>query len=236
MWRQGANKLEKKHRVLIAEDQHLLRGGLCSMVCALHDYTVAGEATDGLEACRLARTLIPDLILMDISMPSMSGIEAMVVIKSQVPTIRIIALTIHASEEHVREALAAGADGYVIKDASFEDLVGEMRLVMQGRRNGAFDSQWYNGGAPNLPGVARETQVWNALTGRERAVLRLVAEGHTNRQVGEYLKLSPKTIEKHRASLMRKLGVTNVPGLVRIALDMGVLTLPNESGVLNSFL
>lgn len=229
--------MEKKYRVLIAEDQHLLRGGLCTMVSSLPDYMIAGEATDGLEACSLADTLRPDLILMDLSMPCMSGIEAIAVIKHQAPPIRIIALTIHCSDEHVREALAAGADGYVIKDASFEELVGEMRLVMQGKRSPAFDGRRHRPGWPDLlPGVSHQAQIWNTLTVRERTVLRLVAQGRTNRQVGEYLQLSPKTIEKHRASLMRKLGVTNVTGLVRVALDMGVLTLPNQTGELARFL
>ncbi|MFP3569657.1 response regulator [Paraburkholderia sp. SIMBA_030] len=229
--------MDKKYRVLIAEDQHLLRGGLCTMVSSLPDYTIAGEATDGLEACCLAGTLRPDLILMDLSMPCMNGIEAIAVIKRQTPQIRIIALTIHCSDEHVRASLAAGADGYVIKDASFEELVSEMRLVMQGKRNPAFDAHRQRSASPELlPGVPQPTQIWNTLTGRERTVLRLVAEGHTNRQVGEYLKLSPKTVEKHRASLMRKLGVKNVTGLVRIALDMGVLALPNHTDDLNGFL
>jgi DNA-binding NarL/FixJ family response regulator len=229
--------VEKKHRVLVAEDQHLLRSGLCTMVSSLHDYTIAGEATDGIEVCRLATALIPDLILMDLSMPCRSGIEATAVIKGQMPHIRIIVLTIHCSDEHVRESLAAGADGYVIKDASFDELVTEMRLVMQGKRNVAFDGYRLHRHPPErLLELPFETQIWNTLTGRERTVLRLVAEGRTNRQVGEHLKLSPKTIEKHRASLMRKLGVTNVTGLVRIAVDMGVLALPNPVDTIGRFL
>jgi DNA-binding NarL/FixJ family response regulator len=174
---------------------------------------------------------------MDLSMPCRSGIEAIAVIKRQTPQIRIIVLTIHCSDDHVRESLAAGADGYVIKDASFEELVHEMRLVMQGKRNAAFDGRRHRSHPPDLlPDVPHQTQIWNTLTGRERTVLRLVAEGRTNRQVGEYLKLSPKTIEKHRASLMRKLGITNVTGLVRIAVDMGVLALPNQAREFNRFL
>ncbi|MGF6935626.1 DNA-binding NarL/FixJ family response regulator [Paraburkholderia sp. UCT70] len=225
------------YRVLIAEDQHLLRGGLCTMVSSLPDYIIAGEATDGLEVCSLACVIRPDLILMDLSMPCMSGIEAIAVIKYRTPQVRIIALTIHSSEEHVHEAIAAGADGYVIKDASFEELVCEMRLVMQGKRNPAFEQHADHGVSSDpLPGVSRHAQLWHALTARERAVLRLVAEGRTNRQVGEYLQLSPKTIEKHRASLMRKLDVKNVTGLVLIALDMGVLPLSSPARALDRFL
>ncbi|CAB3809655.1 response regulator [Paraburkholderia caffeinilytica] len=224
--------MEKRHRVLIAEDQHLLRSGLCRMVSELCDYSIVGEASDGLEACRLAIATMPDLILMDLSMPGGSGFEAIAAIKRRAPQIRIIVLTVHRSEEHVRESFAAGADGYVIKDASFEDLVGEMRLVMQGKRNTSLDACGRRAGSLNhAPDTPQQTHLWDTLTGRERSVLRLVVEGHTNRQVGEHLKLSPKTIEKHRANLMRKLGITNVTGLVRIAIDMGVLTLPHEERV-----
>ncbi|SOF00432.1 two component transcriptional regulator, LuxR family [Burkholderia sp. OK233] len=224
--------MTNEHRVLIAEDQPLLRSGLCRMVSELCDYSIVGEASDGLEAYRLAIATMPDLILMDLSMPGGSGFEAIAAIKRRAPQIRIIVLTVHRSEEHVRESFAAGADGYVIKDASFEDLVGEMRLVMQGKHNTSLDVRGRCAGSLHLAaGTPHKAHLWDALTGRERSVLRLVVEGHTNRQVGEHLKLSPKTIEKHRASLMRKLGITNVTGLVRIAIDMGVLTLPDEERV-----
>jgi DNA-binding NarL/FixJ family response regulator len=227
----GGAKVDKIHRVLIAEDQPLLRGGLCSMVRALQHYSVAGEAGDGVEACSLAATLMPDLILMDLSMPGRSGVEAIAHIKREAPHIRIIALTIHASDMHMREALAAGVDGYVLKDASFDELVEAMRLVMLGRRNATLDEYGARHGEPRgLSANVQHAQTWGALSGRERTVLRLVAEGCTNREVGEQLRLSPKTIEKHRASLMRKLGVSNATGLVRAALDLGVLALPEDTG------
>lgn len=227
----GGVNVEKIHRVLIAEDQPLLRGGLCSMVRALQHYSVAGEAGDGVEACSLAATLMPDLILMDLSMPGRSGVEAIAHIKRQAPQIRIIALTIHASDMHMREALAAGVDGYVLKDAAFDELVEAMRLVMLGQRNATLDEYGARQREPRgQPLDGQHAQRWSALTCRERVVLRLVAEGCTNREVGEQLRLSPKTIEKHRASLMRKLGVSNAAGLVHAALDLGVLALPEDTG------
>ncbi|WP_233805058.1 response regulator [Paraburkholderia sp. HP33-1] len=222
--------MAKIHRVLIVDDQPLLRGGLCSMVRALPLYSVAGEAGDGSEACSLAATLLPDLILMDLSMPGKSGVEAIAHIKRHFPQIRIIALTIHSSDLHMRRALAAGVDGYVLKDASFDELVEAMRLVMLGQRNATLDA--YGARHDESLGLAsnlQHTQTWGALTSRERTVLRLVAEGCTNREVGEQLRLSPKTIEKHRASLMRKLGVSNATGLVHAALDLGVLALPDDA-------
>ena len=224
--------MEKRHRVLIAEDQHLLRSGLCRMVSELDDYCVVGEASGGIEAHRLARETLPDLILMDLTMPGGSGFEAITAIKRESQRIRIIVLTVHWSEDHVREAFAAGADGYVVKDASFDQLVREMRLVMQGKRAAGACVNRISGGAHgSQEDIAHKAQLWNALTGRERTVLRLVVEGHTNRQVGECLSLSPKTIEKHRANLMRKLGIRNLTGLVRLAIDMGVLTVPDDEHV-----
>ena len=213
-----------KHRVLIAEDHHLLRGGLRSMLSALGEFEVVGEAKDGREACQLAISLLPDLILTDLSMPGMSGIDAIGAIKRRSPCIRIIALTVHQDEEYVREALRMGVDGYVLKDASFEELVVSMRAVMQGKKHLS----------PNVYGSLVESFVsghdaparkkpWDLLTARERSVLKLVAEGRTNRQVGLYLNLSPKTIEKYRASLMHKLDISNLTGLVLAAIDMGLI-------------
>ncbi|KVD76344.1 two-component system response regulator [Burkholderia sp. ABCPW 14] len=213
--------------MLIAEDQLLLRRGLRRMISELRDYRVDGEASDGLEACRIAIATLPDLVLMDLSMPCKSGFEAIAAIKTRAPWIRIVVLTVHHSDEHVREALAAGADGYVTKDASFEDLVVEMRVVMQGARGESPSAYSGRAVAPiPFPGTPKQAQIFNSLTSRERTVMRLVVEGNTNRQIGEHLQLSSKTVEKHRASLMRKLGAANLTALVRAAIDMGVLTLP----------
>ena len=194
------------------------------MLSALGEFEVVGEAKDGREACQLAISLLPDLILTDLSMPGMSGFDAIAAIKRRSPSIRIIALTIHKNEEYVREALRVGVDGYVLKDASFEELVVSMRAVMQGKRHlspdvyGSLVESFVTGhDAP-----ARKMP-WDLLTARERSVLKLVAEGLTNRQVGLYLNLSPKTIEKYRASLMHKLDISNLTGLVLAAIDMGLI-------------
>jgi DNA-binding NarL/FixJ family response regulator len=212
------------HRLLIAEDHHLLRGGLRSMLSSLGEYEVVGEAKDGREACQLAISLVPDLVLTDLSMPGMNGIDMVATIKRRLPQIRVVVLTVYKSEEYVREALRVGADGYVLKDASFEELVMAMRLVMQGKRHLSADvygnvvQSFVNGHDTQTPKSA-----WETLTARERSVLQLVAEGRTNRQVGQYLNLSPKTIEKYRAHLMEKLGVCNVTGLVLAAIDLGLI-------------
>jgi len=211
--------------VLIVEDHNLLRAGLRSMLSAQMGYHVAGEARDGREACQLAISLCPDLILMDLSLPGMNGIDAIAAIKRRSPGIRIIALSVHQNDEYVREALRAGVDGYVLKDTSFDDLMTAMRVVLLGKKHLS----------PELYGNLVESYVsghemsttksgWDRLTARERSVLKLVAEGRSNRQVGIYMNLSPKTIEKYRASLMRKLGISNLTELVLIAISMGLIT------------
>ncbi|MFM0099774.1 response regulator transcription factor [Paraburkholderia nemoris] len=212
-------------RVVIAEDHDLLRNGLRSMLSAQGGYDVVGEARDGKEACQMAMTLNPDLMLMDLSMRGMNGIDASAAIKRRSPNIRIVVLTVHQSEEYVREALRAGVEGYVLKDVSFDELLIAMRMVMQGKKHLSADVYGYmvdsfvTGREAPAPKKA-----WDVLTARERSVLKLIAEGRTNRQVGQYLNLSPKTIEKYRASMMHKLNIANLTELVLVAISMGLLT------------
>ena len=217
--------MNTKCRVLIAEDHDLLRNGLRSMLSAQGGYDVIGEARDGKEACQMAMTLNPDLMLMDLSMRGMNGIDASAAIKRRSPNIRIVVLTVHQSEEYVREALRAGVEGYVLKDVSFDELLAAMRMVMQGKKHLSADVYGYmvdsfvTGREVHAPKKA-----WDVLTARERSVLKLIAEGRTNRQVGQYLNLSPKTIEKYRASMMHKLNIANLTELVLVAISMGLLT------------
>lgn len=214
-----------KHRIVIVEDHDLLRSGLRSMLCTQGDYDVVGEARDGKEACHLAMTLNPELMLMDLSMRGMNGIDASAAIKRRAPNMRIVVLSVHQNEEYVREALRAGVDGYVLKDVSFEDLLTAMRAVMQGKRHlstevyGYMVDSFVTGREVPAPKKA-----WDVLTARERSVMKLIAEGRTNRQVGLYLNLSPKTIEKYRASMMHKLNIANVTELILVAINMGLLT------------
>jgi DNA-binding NarL/FixJ family response regulator len=216
-----------KHRVLIVEDHHLLRQGLRAMVSALSDFDVVGEAKDGKEAVRQAVVLQPDLILMDLSLPNMSGIEATAHIKRRLPQIRVVALTAFKTDEYVREALRAGADGYLLKDANFDELVIALRSVMVGKKflspdvSGQLVSTFLHRGESPRP-----VTPWDKLTVRERGILKLIAEGRTNRSAAEFLNVSPKTVEKHRASLMRKLGLRNVAELTLVALESGMIERP----------
>jgi DNA-binding NarL/FixJ family response regulator len=216
-----------KHRVLIVEDHHLLRQGLCAMVAALPDFAVVAEAKDGKEAVRQAISLQPDLILMDLSLPRMTGIEATAQIKARQPRIRIVALTAFKSEEYVHEALRAGVDGYVMKDASYDELLSALRSVMAGKKflspdvsGQLVNTLLHRGSAP------RPASAWEKLTARERGILKLIAEGRTNRSTAEFLNVSPKTVEKHRGNLMRKLGLGNVCELTLVALETGLIERP----------
>lgn len=215
------------NRVLVVEDHHLLRQGLCAMVSGLEDFTVVGEARDGKEAVRQALALEPDIVLMDLSLPRMSGIEATTQIKARLPRVRVLALTAFKTEEYVHEALRAGVDGYVMKDVSYEELLSALRQVMAGKKFLSADvsSQLVstflrNGDAPAAPSA------WEKLTSRERGVLKLIAEGRTNRSAAEFLNVSPKTVEKHRGNLMRKLGLANLCELTLVALEKGLIERP----------
>jgi len=216
-----------KNRILIAEDHNLLRQGLHSLISTLPDFEVVGECKDGKEAVRLALTLSPVIILMDLSMPGLNGIEATAQIKRRMPEIKVVALTSYKTDEYVREALRAGADGYILKDASYDELVMALRSVVGGKKflspdvSGHLVDNYLNGNRAET-----KTAPWDKLTARERSILKLIAEGRTNRATAEFLNVSPKTVEKHRANLMRKLGLRNVSELTLVALESGLIERP----------
>jgi DNA-binding NarL/FixJ family response regulator len=212
------------YRILIVEDHNLLRHGLRSMITALPGYEVVGEAREGKEAIREALSLHPDMILMDLSLPGMNGIEATAQIKRRMPDVRILVLTVYKTDEYVTEALRVGADGYVLKDASYDEFVTAIQTVVNGKKYICPDvsmhliNDFLRRGDPK-----KAATPWNKLTARERSILKLVAEGRTNRKTGEFLNISAKTVEKHRANLMHKLGLHNAAELILMALDMGLI-------------
>lgn len=216
-----------KYRTLVVEDHQLLRQGLCSLIGGLPDFEIVGDARDGKDAIRQAIALEPDLVLMDLSMPGMNGIEATVQIKRRFPAMRVVALTAFKNDEYVREALRAGADGYVLKDASYEELAAALRMVASGRKYLSPEMSGHLVTALLERGQAppRATP-WDRLTARERSIMKLVAEGRTNRQAAEFLHVSPKTVEKHRASVMRKLGLRTAAELTIAALEWGLIERP----------
>lgn len=213
-----------KHLILIVENHALLRAGLRALLSADPDFEVVGEAANGHDAIQAVRTLQPTLVLMDISMPGITGIEAMIDIKQRCPAVRIIVITIHKEDEYIHASLRAGADGYLLKDASNEEFQVAIRTVSSGKIylspavSGEIVQRYL--AANDLPSGTRATP---QLSHRERQVLKLIAEGHRNKYIAEYFSLSIKTIEKHRSNLMQKLDLHNSSMLTSYAIAHGLL-------------
>jgi DNA-binding NarL/FixJ family response regulator len=215
-----------KQKILIAEDHAILREGLRALLSATPELEIIGEAEDGQEAISLARQFEPHLILMDLNMPNTNGTEAMRAIKRNNPAIKIIALTVHKSEEYVRATLDAGAVGYVLKDDTHHDLMTAISNVQKGKiylSPGICDKVINGFLDPSTS--ATSSHSWNQLTVREREVTKLIAEGKKSREVAEYLSVSLKTVEKHRSNLMRKLDLHSVSAITKYAIENSLVSL-----------
>jgi DNA-binding NarL/FixJ family response regulator len=212
------------NRILIVEDHTLLRQGLQAMLSMEPDLEVVGEAVDGRQGVHLAGSLAPRLVLMDLTMPGTNGTEAICEIKKRYPGIRVLVLTVHKAEEYIRAALQAGADGYVLKHASRDELMLAIRSILGGKTYLSPDvaEKVINGYLDGGVGVHPHT-AWESLTLREREVLKLVAEGNANRHIADYLCVSVKTVEKHRSNLMKKLNLHNAAALTAYAIERGVV-------------
>lgn len=220
----GETMVEKK-RVVLVEDHALVRAGLRALLSKEPDLDIVGEASNGREAINIIQSLKPDLILMDLSMQGSNGIEAIATIKRRHPKIRILVVTMHEAEEYIHESLQAGADGYMLKDASHDELCVAVRSVLDGKTYLSPDISnqllsAYRGLGRSLPG----SRLWESLSSREREVLKLIAEGHTNQEAADYLVISVKTVEKHRSNLMKKLGIHNIAKLTAFAIEKGLVT------------
>ena len=215
-----------KQEILLAEDHTILREGIKALLSGNPDLVIVGEAADGREAIQRSLELRPQVILMDLSMPNINGTEAIRAIKQRNPAIKIIVLTVHKSEEYVRATLEAGADGYVLKDDSQQDLLAAFASVRKDRvylSSGICDK--VIGGYLSRSASAQTARTWDLLTVRERQVLKLIAEGKKNREISVYLSISLKTVEKHRTSLMKRLDLHSVSALTTFAIDNGLVTL-----------
>ncbi len=214
----------KKVRIVLAEDHTLLRQGLRALLSTDPGFEIVGEACDGREAVRCVEKLKPDLLLMDLSMPRMNGMEAIREIKNRHPQTRVIALTVHQQEEYLVTTLQAGAEGYVLKDATHEELVLAIQSVMAGNPylSPAVSGKIITGylERKNTTGSIASGQV---LSPREREVLKLIAEGYRNREIAAELCISLKTVEKHRANLMKKLDLHNTAALTVYAVEKGLV-------------
>jgi len=207
-------------RLLIADDHGIMRSGLRLLLDRQADMEVVAEAADGAEAVRLALRERPDVCVLDVSMPKMTGLQATVEIRTHAPEIVVLVLSMHDDERYLFEALQAGAAGYVLKREADHALVEAVRAVWRGEpfmTNAAEASLVREWMADDSTGPAEP------LTLREREVLKLIAEAHTNREIGEVLFVSEKTVESHRANLMRKLGMRDRVELVRYAIRRGLI-------------
>jgi two-component system response regulator NreC len=216
-----------KIRVVLADDHTILRQGIRMLLETQPDMQVVGEATNGREAIEAVRSLHPDIVLMDISMPELSGLEATRIIKKELPQTQIVILTMHETEEYIAQILQAGATGYVLKQAADRDLIEAVRIARSGdtylypkiaNRLVSDYLKRLEAGAPDEHDAAYES-----LTQREREILKLIAEGHTNKAIAEILTVSIKTVENHRYSLMNKLNAHDRSELVKYAIRIGLI-------------
>lgn len=217
--------MDNKRRIFIAEDHTILRAGLRAMLSSNPDYEVIGEAEDGREAIRGVENNEPDLIILDLSMPRMNGLEAITEIKKISPKTKILVLTIHKTDEYILPVLKAGADGYMLKYDTQVELMTAIKSVLQGKRylSPGVSQQVVEGYLQGNITIKSDSS-WDTLTKREREVLKLIAEGHKNRGIADYLCISENTVVKHRANLMEKLDMHNVSELTTYALRKGLVT------------
>jgi DNA-binding NarL/FixJ family response regulator len=213
----------KPVRVILADDHTLVRAGIRALLEKLPEVKVLGEASNGREALELVKTHKPDVVLMDITMPGLNGLEAAARMAKEFPDVRVIILSMHNNEEYYWRALKAGAAGYLLKKAATAELAVALQKVIHGE---IYLSQEISTRLLKkfpLEGIADRKSPFEQLTGRQREVLQLIAEGQNTKEIAEILKVSPKTVEYHRMKLMTGLNVHDVPGLVRFALRVGLI-------------
>jgi DNA-binding NarL/FixJ family response regulator len=213
-------------RILLADDHALVRAGFSALLKKLPGIEVIAEAADGREALALTKAHQPDLVLMDVSMAKLNGLEAAAHIIREYPNVRVLMLSAHANEDYVKQALLAGAAGYLLKGASLAELELAIQAVVRGETylSPAISKQVV---ADYIRRVESEASPLELLTPRQREILQLIAEGHSNKEIARMLHVSAKTIETHRTQLMERLDIHDVAGLVRYAIRAGVLS-PDE--------
>lgn len=218
----------KRIKILLADDHSIVRSGLRTLFKATSEFVVVGEAPNGDEAVRQVGRLQPDIAILDISMPKLNGIEATKIIKQRHPEVKVLILTIHENEEYIYEMIRAGANGYVLKDAEKQEIFTAVRTVASAEPffspgiSKLIIEKFVKRAKEPLPQRGAEHQ---KLTRREQEVLRLIAQGLTGREIAEKLYLSTSTVNTHRANLMQKLDIHDTAGLVRFAIQQGMVEL-----------
>jgi len=215
-----------KISVLLVEDHHVVRKGISYLLSLEEDIDLVGEAEDGNEAVKMAKDLCPDVVVMDITMPNLNGIDAVKQIKKAIPETKVMILTMHTREQYIRQALREGASGYLLKESTQEELVNAIRTV-------------HKGGVALSPSISRfvlkeyvrqadpkkAVDSLELLTDRERQVLRLIAEGKTNKEIAKCLSISKSTVNIHRTNIMQKLDIHDTAGLVRYSMEKGIIVI-----------
>ena len=211
-------------RVLLADDHAVVRDGLRFLLEAGGNITVVGEAADGRQAVRQVQALLPDVVVMDIAMPELNGIEATEQIRQACPSTQVVILSMYATKEHILRALRAGAKGYLLKESAGQEVVDAIRAVRTGRRylSQSIAETVIDDYVHERPPAQSPLE---RLSSREREILQLVVEGKSSTEIAEILYLSPKTVETYRSRLMRKLGLSDLPSLVKFAIQHGLTPL-----------
>lgn len=213
----------KPIRILLVDDHTLVRAGFRSLLEELAEVRIIAEAEDGREALQMVARHRPDVVLMDIMMPGLNGLEAVARIKQEFPQTQVIILSMHAAEEYVLRALRAGAAGYLLKDASLEELERALKSVMRAEvyLSPAISKLVVTG---YMRHASNETSPLERLTPRQREILQLIAESRSSKQISQILGVSLKTVETHRAELMARLDIHDIAGLVRYAIRVGLVS------------
>ena len=219
----GAANMKSTVKVVLADDHTLVRAGLRKLLEAMCHVEVIGEAADGVAVLELAQRLQPEIILMDIAMPGVNGLEATMRLKKDLPHIQIIILSMHQNDEYVKQALRQGAVGYLLKDAATTELELAINTVL---RDEIYLSPAITKGVmvDYVQRLRSENAVDEVLTPRQREVLKLLAQGHSSKEIARELALSVKTVDTHRSQLMKQLDIHEVTGLVRYAIRVGLIT------------
>jgi DNA-binding NarL/FixJ family response regulator len=215
----------RKIRVLIIDDHTIVRDGICSLLALAGDIDVVGEAANGMEGLQKVGKLLPDVVLTDISMPIMGGLEAIRRIRKEFPDVKIMVLTQYDDKEHVFPAIQTGANGFVSKTAASSELTSGIRAVFAGESYlSPSVAKLFVEDYQRLEMAEEKTDPYEHLTDRERETLKLVVEGYKTRQIAEMLAVTPKTVEGHKTNLMNKLGIHSTLELVKYALRRGIIS------------
>ena len=217
----------KKIKVVIAEDHTIVRKGLCALLQGEPDIEVVGEAENGREALRIVERLLPDVVVMDIAMPGLNGLETTRQLKKKFPNMKILILTMHDNEEYIFETLRAGASGYLIKRSAPNELISAIQSVYRNESflSPAISKKVIDGFVQSGGSAMREDADAARLTTREREILRLIAEGNSLREISRLLHISIKTVESHKAHIMEKLSLRSIAELTQYAIRKGLIRL-----------